>query len=156
MTPDVEDITQAALSLLQAELPGTLATIDAGKAQPLQPDAPQTWVFGAMQNLAAMPAVLVVGTETKTVRDAIDWREQTVNLGVEVYYQGADVEAVNRILRRYGAAIDAVLRAHNTLEREHVQNVGAITQNYAGLAKTEDGTLFQSLLVTADITVMTD
>lgn len=156
MTPDLEDVMQAVVSLMQSQLPDVLAAVDAGKPTPLQPTPPAAWLFSEVLNMPVLPALLVDGTDTKTVVDEYGYRQQTYTIVAEAYYLAADVQDANRIMRRYGAAIDAVLRNNQTLSVPNVKAVTDIAQTYHGTQKAQSGLLFQAVTVTCAVTVITD
>ncbi|WDL96407.1 hypothetical protein [Alicyclobacillus sp. ALC3] len=153
--PDLEDVINAAVAQLQSNVAGNLAIVDARKTEPLNPKPPVQWVFGDKVNLPQMPCVLVTGHDTTENEDHFEWRKQTYQLMVEVYYQDSDVERLSRILRRYGAAIDDTLRQDQTLGLSQVRNITGIKQQYWDTMSSKTG-LFQVVRVIFNVRVYTD
>lgn len=154
MQPDLEDVIQACLLVMQSNLPTNLATVDASKPQPLNPLPPAQWIFGDSGNMPQMPAVLVTGHATQEVKDEYNWRWQTYTLMVEAYYSGDNVQNLSRIMRRYGSAIDDTLRQNQTLGGV-AKNITNIKEQYWDSMSAKTG-LFQVVRVTFDVRVVTD
>lgn len=152
--PDLEDVIDAVLSYLQANLPNSLSAVDARKSTQLNPKPPVQWIFGDKGNLPQMPSLLVTGHDTKQKEDEYEWRNQTYSLMIEAYYTDSDVSRLSRIMRRYGAAIDDCLRGDNTLGGI-AKAVTNITQQYWDSMSAKTG-LFQVVQVTFDVTIITD
>lgn len=158
-TPDIETVAQAALALLQTQLPEALAAVDAAQPTPLNPAPPATWLFGGSMTQPQMPAVLVAPATVKTVQDELGYRIQTYTLSLEAYVSSGpngDVQQLTRIITRYAAAIDNVLRAANTLNgTPGVRSLTQIDQQFDSGPIKGSG-LYQSVQCTVDVLVVTD
>lgn len=152
---DVETVTDDLMAIFRAELPAKLQEIDEASTNPLSPNAPVSWVFGTKDNLPQLPAILFAGHQTKTDKDEFDWREQTYSFAIEVYYFNQNLETCSRIMRRYGEAIDQVLRknAHYDGHWEQILNA---SQQYWDMLKSKNGGLMQAVQVTFDVVLFTN
>lgn len=155
---DVEDVGDKILAILQAQLPANLAAVDARKATQLDPDPPQDWIFGDVDQTPMLPAVVVTCHQTQEDLDEPGWRRQTYKVEIEVYYSAEDVEKCSRIIRRYGTAIDDTFKTSsgNNLVPDYWQSISNITQAFWDTMAIKDGGLFQVVRVSFDVAVHTD
>lgn len=152
--PDIEDVADQLIAVFKDQFADALAQVDSRKSNPLNPKPPVQWIFGDMQSLPQMPAMLFVGRETQEQSDNFQWRNQTYHFEIEAYVSSSDVQQSNRIIRRYGAAIDDVLRANQQLGGL-TRNLTNINQRLYDSMKAPTG-LFQVVTVSFDVTVITD
>lgn len=155
MKPDVEDVIQHVIDILQEQFPSNLAAVDARKANPLNPEPPVDWIFGDKENLPNMPCIVVTGHETTVLEDEHGWRRQQYKIQVDAYYQADDVENVSRIVRRYGAALDDTLTS-NSSAPGYWSDIANISQQYWDTMSSKNGGLFQGVTVIFDAIVATD
>lgn len=152
--PDVEDVIDALSSILKAQLPASLQSVDTRKATQLNPTPPRQFIFGDYQALPQLPAVLVTSDQTSERVDEYQWRDQSYAVTIEAYYAHTDLQTLSRIVRRYGAAIDDTLRQNNTLGGL-VKNITNISQRYSQTMKGQPG-LFQAVIVECQVRLITD
>lgn len=152
---DVETVTDDLMALFKAELPGKLQELDAASIKPLNPKSPISWIFGTKDNLPLLPAILFAGHQTKVLQDEEDWRRQSFSFMIEVYYSHQNLEDCSRIMRRYGEAIDQVLR-ENVHYDGHWEQIMNESQQYWDMLKNPKGGLMQAVQVTFDVIVFTN
>ncbi|MFB5192654.1 hypothetical protein [Alicyclobacillus fastidiosus] len=152
--PDIEDVADQLISVFKDQFPDALSAVDSAKVTPLNPKPPLQWVFGDVQSAPQMPAMLFIGRETQEKDDNYQWRNQTYQFEIEAYVSSSDVQQLNRIVRRYGTAIDNVLRANQTLGGLS-RNLTNINQKLYDSMKAPTG-LFQVVAVSFNVTVITD
>lgn len=153
-SPDLEDIVDKVIQVFQNQFPEALQTVDQAKTTPYSPRSPLDYIFGDVVQTPQMPSIVFVGRQTKEQSDNPGWRNQTYTIEIEAYYTEMDVRKLNRIIRRYGDAIDTVLRANQTLGGIS-RNLTNISQNYYNTMKGPSA-LFQAVNVTFDVTVITN
>lgn len=154
-SPDVEDITDALMTVFQSQFAAELQNVDQAKATPLNPKPPVAWLFGETPTLPQMPVMIFEGLNAKQKEDHYEWRNQTYHFGIEAYVTADDVQKLNRIIRRYGTAIDNLLRANQNVGG--AKNLTNIELNFSGLLTNKNTSgLFRAVSVTFDATVITD
>lgn len=155
-SPDVEDILQAVINVFEANFPAALAAVDAAKATQLNPFPPENYIFGDEVNMPTMPALLFTADKTAPQQEEYGWRRQAYDLQIEAYYTDQDIQTLERIIMRYGAAIDNVLRANMTLGMPaNVRAIVNIAQAYSQPAAT-NGSLMQGVAVTFTVVLNTN
>ncbi|WP_436664232.1 hypothetical protein ACOALA_04095 [Alicyclobacillus acidoterrestris] len=157
MTPDIEDLIDKMTDVLQTNLESALAAVAARKSTPIDVQLPYEWIFGDKDSLPQMPCVIVTADTARPTKDENGYRIQNVPMQVEVYYEGDDVQTLNRIVRRYGAALDDILRANNRVPG-FWQNISDIEPQYSKTLtpKNNSGGLFQAAIVQFTCEVVTN
>jgi hypothetical protein len=153
-SPDLEDVIIEVMNIFIDQFPSKLAEVDGRKSSPLSPNPPIKFYFGDINNIPQMPAMLFTGHETREDEDENEWRRQIYRLEIEAYYAGQDVQQLSKIVRRYGTAIDEVLRANQSLGGV-AQSLSNISQKYWDSMSSKTG-LMQAVNVSFDVIVMTN
>lgn len=156
MTPDLEDVIDAAKTIFEEQFPSFLAEVEARKALQLNtpPPAAQATYFGDTKNIPNMPALLFTGYDTEEQDDQHEWRQQKYGIQVEGYLTDGNLQNLSRMMRRYGAAIDETLRNNQDLGGIS-QTITNIKQKYYDTVQRGAG-LIQVCTVTCDVIVMTN
>lgn len=149
--PDLEAVIDAVKQTFEQKFPDELSAVDSAKSNPLKPKAPVQWFFGDRANMPQMPSMMFTGDQTSPEEDEYQWRREKYSLEIEAYVTSDDVEKLNRIVRRYGEAIDQTLRANERMGGV-VQEVININQHYWNTVKSHNG-LFQAVNVSFDAIV---
>lgn len=154
MKPDMEDVLDQLIAIFQNQFPNALASLDASKVKPLQPKPPTEYAFG--EKLPVLPSMQFYSNSSNPQDDQDGWRNQLVACAIEAYYSSDSTENTSRIIRRYGAAIDATLRKNNRLNG-FWQNVTNIQQEYTGQMQTKNmPSPFQVVQVRFELRLITD
>jgi hypothetical protein len=154
--PDVEDVLEAVRQTFIAQFPDALAAVDARKSTPLNPYPPEGYHFGERQNEPMMPTMLFLAENTNTEQDEYGWRRQAYSLAIEAYYTDQDIENLERIIQRYAAAIDDVLRNNQQLGiPDYVRSIMRVRQLYTAIRNTQ-ANLMQGVRVEFDVILNTD
>lgn len=153
--PDVEDVIEACKKLFEQGFPTVLAAVDARKEKTLGVSPPVQYYFGDTKNTPNLPAMLFTGSGTFSEEEEYGWRKQIYSLEIEAYLAGFELEDLSRMTRRYGAAIDEMLRTNQTLGGVS-REVLNIRQKYFDTMQGGNGRLLQAIAVTFDVIVFTD
>lgn len=156
MTPDLEDVIDAAKTIFEEQFPSFLAAVEERKTLKLNtpPPAAQATYFGDTKNIPNMPALLFTGYDTQEQEDQNQWRRQKYELTIEAYLSGSNLQNLSRMMRRYGTAIDETLRNNQELGGKS-QTITNIKQKYYDTVQRGAG-LLQVCTVTCDVIVMTN
>jgi len=156
MYPDVEDITEAVRQAFINQFPDYLAKVDARKATPLSPLVPEEYRFGETDNEPNMPALLFLSDDASEQQDEYEWRREAYHLAIEAYYTDQDITNLQRIMRRYAAAIDDTLRANQRLDGLS-QTITKLEPHFTGTGTSKKtGGLLQGVRVDFDVILITD